>query len=217
MNESEIIKEILLGNREKFRVLVEHHQQMVFRTCLGFVHNKENADDLTQEVFIQAYQSLSGFKSEAAFSTWLYRIAVNASLNKVRKSSKNFIMQRFDGLFGTKKTKDIPCFPTDLDDPENILIRQEHVKWVQKALDSLPENQRTAVILSKYDDLTQKETARIMNTTEGAVESLRTAELKCLTAVNQRFRFLNMVCLHDHCNTNSLRKQTIITEYQMWL
>ena len=60
----------------------------------------------------------------------------------------------------------------DTDDPENIIIKQEHSQWLQKALDSLPESQRTAIVLSKYDDLSQKEIAEILNTTEGAVEAL---------------------------------------------
>ena len=153
-------------------MLVEQYQQMVFRTCMGFLHNKDDADDLTQEVFIKVYQSLSRFKGEAAFSTWLYRIAVNASLNKVRKSSKNLILQRLDAFFGTEKTKEVPFLPSDTKNPESILIRQEHVEWVRRALESLPENQRTAIVLSKYDDLAQKEIAEIMNTTEGAVEAL---------------------------------------------
>jgi RNA polymerase sigma-70 factor (ECF subfamily) len=172
MTDSEIIKLILKGDKEKFRMLVEQYQQMVFRTCMGFLHNKDDADDLTQEVFIQAYQSLSRFKGEAAFSTWLYRIAVNASLNKVRKSSKNLILQRIDAIFGTEKTKELPFLPSDMINPESILIRQEHVEWIRRALESLPENQRTAIVLSKYDDLSQKEIAEIMNTTEGAVEAL---------------------------------------------
>jgi RNA polymerase sigma-70 factor (ECF subfamily) len=172
MTDSEIIKLILKGDKEKFRMLVEQYQQMVFRTCMGFLHNKDDADDLTQEVFIQAYQSLSRFKGEAAFSTWLYRIAVNASLNKVRKSSKNLILQRIDAIFGTEKTKELPFLPSDTKNPESILIRQEHVEWIARALESLPENQRTAIVLSKYDDLSQKEIAEIMHTTEGAVEAL---------------------------------------------
>jgi RNA polymerase sigma-70 factor, ECF subfamily len=60
----------------------------------------------------------------------------------------------------------------DTDDPENIFIRLEKIKWIQNALDSLPENQRTAIVLSKYDDLSQKEISKIMMITEGAVESL---------------------------------------------
>jgi len=172
MTDSEIIKKILKEDKENYRILVEKYQQMVFSTCMGFLHNKDDADDLTQEVFIQAYLSLSRFKGDAAFSTWLYRIAVNASLNKVRKSVKNLIMQRFDILFGNEKPLEAPFSLSNEEDPENILIKHEHIEWLQKALDALPENQRTAIILSKYDDLPQKEIAEIMNTTEGAVEAL---------------------------------------------
>jgi RNA polymerase sigma-70 factor (ECF subfamily) len=139
---------------------------------MGFVHNKDDADDLTQEIFIQVYQSLYRFKGESAFSTWIYRIAVNASLNKLRKNTSNPFFHRLDALFGTRKEKEnsLPVF--DNENPESILIRQENEKWVQRALDSLPENQRTALVLSKYDDLSQKEIAEIMRTTEGAVEAL---------------------------------------------
>lgn len=172
MTDIEIINIILQGRRNAFHMLVERYQSTVFRTCMGFLHNKDDADDLTQEVFIQAYKSLAGFKAEAAFSTWIYRIAVNASLNKVRKSSKNFILQRIDAFFSTGNSKEISLPVSETENPENILIHQEHVEWIQKALDSLPINQRTAIVLSKYDDLSQKEIAEIMKTTEGAVEAL---------------------------------------------
>jgi RNA polymerase sigma-70 factor (ECF subfamily) len=172
MTENEIIRLILHGDKDKFRVLVEQHQQMVFRTCLGFVHNKDDADDLTQEVFILAWHALEGFKGDSAFSTWIYRIAVNASLNKVRKSSKKFILQRLDSISGNGKSGDMPIPVSVTENPENILIRDEQVKWVQNAIDTLPENQRIAIVLSKYDDLSQKEIAGIMNITEGAVEAL---------------------------------------------
>ena len=99
MTDSEIIRLILQGDKDKFRILVEKYQPMVFRTCMGFLHNKDDADDLTQDIFIKYYQSLQGFKSEASFSTWIYRIAVNASLNKKRKEARNPILQRFDALF----------------------------------------------------------------------------------------------------------------------
>jgi RNA polymerase sigma-70 factor (ECF subfamily) len=168
----EIIRLILQGDRNKFRILVEKYQPLVFRTCMGFVHNKDDADDLTQEIFIQVFRSLQSFKGKSSLSTWIYRIALNASLNKVRKSSGNQILQRLDTLFGTGVEKRISFPVYDPDDPESILISQEHKEWVKNALDSLPEKQRTAIILSNYDDLTQKEIAEIMNTTEGAVEAL---------------------------------------------
>ena len=172
MTDHEVIAMILRGNPNKYRVLTEKYQTMVFRTCMGFVHSRDDADDLTQEIFIQAYQSLKSFKGEAAFSTWIYRIAVNASLNKVRKNLRNPILNRIDSLFIVGKEREITLPAYDTEDPESILISKEKSKWIQDGLDSLPENQRTAIVLSKYDDLPQKEIAEIMNTTEGAVEAL---------------------------------------------
>lgn len=144
---------------------------MVFRTCMGFLHDREDSEDLTQEIFISAYQSLHRFKGDSSFSTWIYRIAVNASLNKVRKSSRNIFL-RMDNLSGDRKEREMPFPDSYTLNPENILIRDEHAERVRKALDSLPEKQRTAIVLSKYDDLPQKEIAEIMGLTEGAVEAL---------------------------------------------
>ena len=172
MSDNEIIASILSGDRNQFRFLVEKYQHMVFRTCMGFLHDKDDAEDLTQDIFIKVYQSLNTFKGRSAFSTWLYRIAVNASLNTVRKRSGNPFLVRIGLLSGNEKGKDISISNLDPEDPENIIIRQEHSKWIQDALDSLPENQRTAIVLSKYDDLPQREIAVIMKTTEGAVEAL---------------------------------------------
>jgi len=172
MTDIEIIRQIAQGDRNMYRMLVERYQPMVFRTCMGFLHNKDDADDLTQDIFIQAYQALSAFKGESSFSTWIYRIALNASLNKVRKSSKNNLLQRFEKVFGSEKNIEYSLPIPDNENPDNILIHNEHREWIQKALNSLPENQRTAIVLSKYDDLPQKDIAEIMNTTEGAVEAL---------------------------------------------
>lgn len=172
MTDSEIIQQILSGNRESYRNLVDKYQPMIFRTCMGFLHDKDDAEDLTQEVFIQAYQSLSKYKGDSLFSTWIYRIAVNAALNKIRKNSKNFLLQRIESFLGSEKIKNFEIAIPENENPENILILKEHQQWIKHALDRLPENQRTAIVLSKYDDLSQKEIAEIMNTTEGAVEAL---------------------------------------------
>ena len=172
MTDNDIIAQIVQGDRNMYRKLVDKYQPMVFRTCMGFLHNKDDSDDLTQDVFIQAYQTLPGFKGDATFSTWIYRIAVNASLNKTRKSSKSLLIQRFEMSFGGSKNKEYSFPSPDTENPENILILNEHREWVKKALESLPENQRTAIVLSKYDDLSQKQIAEIMKTSEGAVEAL---------------------------------------------
>jgi len=172
MTDDEIINQVLSGNKDHYRTIVDKYQPMVFRTCMGFLHYKEEAEDLTQDVFIQAYQNLGRFKGESSFSTWLYRIAINTSLNRVRSTQKNFIMQRIESFRDTEKRWILQVPVRDNENPESIMILDEHREWLKKALNSLPENQRTAIVLSKYDDLSQKEIAGIMNTTEGAVEAL---------------------------------------------
>lgn len=172
MTDQEIIGLILQGDRNRYKLLVERYQSIVFRTCMGFLHNKDDADDLTQDIFIQTYQTLHAYKGEASFSTWIYRITVNASLNKVRKSSKNQFLQRLENVFGSEKGKEYNLPVSDTENPETLIIQAERNDWVEKALNSLPEKQRTAIVLSKYDDLSQREIAVIMETTEGAVEAL---------------------------------------------
>lgn len=171
MNDSEIIRSVLSGNRNDFRKLVERYQQRVFRLVIGFVHDKEEAEDLTQEVFIRAWQSLDKFRGESSFTTWLHRIAINISLNHTRKKSGNLLYGRISAFFGMENEQEIQI-PLNEENAEEALIREEHSAWLKRVLDSLPENQRTAIILSKYDDLPQKEIASVMNLTEGAVEAL---------------------------------------------
>jgi RNA polymerase sigma-70 factor (ECF subfamily) len=169
MTDKEIINLILEGDRNLYRKIVERYQTMVFRICIGFLHNKDEADDLTQDVFIQAYASLSGFKGNSSFSTWLYRIALNACLNRTRKMKFNFIRIGENNMSESKEIN-IPA-PTH-EEPDQVLMKKEQQEIFQKALDGLKENQRTAIILSKYDDLSQREIAEIMNISEGNVESL---------------------------------------------
>lgn len=167
-----VLKNVLQGDREAFGQLVTKYQQMIFRTCVGFVHNEDDANDLTQEVFVQAFLSIEKFRGESSFPTWLYRIAVNASLVRLRKNKTTSLFSRIDDLFQKSKSGVYEVSIPDIDDPETIIIREEHKEWVRNALDQLPENQKTAIVLSKYDELSQKEIAQIMQITEGAVEAL---------------------------------------------
>ena len=170
MSDFDIIKETLNGNKDQYRFLIERYQDQIFRTCMGYVHCEEDANDLTQETFIQAYQKLNKFKFKAAFSTWIYRIAINLSLNFLRKKKGNLfdrIENALDSL--TAKTQ---IQLSDYSNPEKILITNEHSEIISKAIESLSDKQKTAFVLSKYEELPQKEIAAIMEITEGAVESL---------------------------------------------
>lgn len=167
MSEQEIIQEILEGNSSKFKLLVEKYQNMVFRTTMGFVHIKEDAEDLTQDVFIRAFQSLKTFNGEAEFSTWLYRITVNTSINHLNKIKNRGLLH-----FAEEILQNLFNRASDDKNPQQELEQTERDDAIRKAIDALPENQRTAFVLSKYDDLTQIEIATIMQRTEGSVEQL---------------------------------------------
>ncbi|MFZ4705342.1 MAG: RNA polymerase sigma factor [Bacteroidales bacterium] len=172
MTDTEIVQLVIAGNRDAFRPLAEKYKGMVFRTSMGFVHNKEDAEDITQDVLVSVYQSLGKFKGQSSFSTWVYRIALNASLNFVRKKSRHSILQRFETLLGFEKKNEIQQIESGYFNPEQILTNKERRASIHRALDLLPENQCIAFTLSKYDDLPQREIAQIMNLTEGAVEAL---------------------------------------------
>ena len=88
MSDEQLIHEIILGDTSAFKILMEKYQSQVFRTAMGFVHSKEDAEDITQDIFVKVYQSLTSFKGESELSTWLYRITVNISINFVNRNRK---------------------------------------------------------------------------------------------------------------------------------
>lgn len=167
MTEQQIIQEILEGNGSKFNLLVEKYQNMVFRTSMGFVHNKEDAEDLTQDVFIRAFQLLKTFKGDAEFSTWLYRITVNTSINHLNKTKNRGLLHFAEDILQHLFNR-----ASEDKNAQQQLEQNERDGAIRKAIDALPEKQRTAFVLSKYDDLTQKEIAAIMQSSEGSVEQL---------------------------------------------
>ena len=163
MDEVELIHHILKGNQQEYALLINRYQQNVFRTVMGLLHNKEDAEEITQDVFVKVFQSLPSFNGKSAFSTWLYRIAVNTSLNFLRKKKrKNFWIGLTDILQVASKDKSI----------ETIITERSDNTVIQQALDALPEKQRLAFVFAKYEELPQKQVADIMKITEGAVEQL---------------------------------------------
>ena len=151
----------------RFETILSEYQTGVFRTAIGFVHSKEEAEDLTQEVFLRAYRSWNTFRGDAEISTWLYRITINLCLNHIEQQKRRNFFQ-FTGDF----LNDFFNHPSEEKNPHQLLEETELKKAIQKAVDTLPEKQRTAFVLSKYDDLSQQEIAAIMEITEGAVEQL---------------------------------------------
>lgn len=163
MSDEQLIHEILSGDTSAFKTLMEKYQSQVFRTTMGFLHSKEDAEDITQDIFVKVYQSLTSFKGESEFSTWLYTVTVNMSINFITRNRKNRLLQSLEDIFSRPSSEKTPL---------EQLEESERDQRIRKAIDSLSEKQRTAFILSKYEELPQKTIASVMNTSEGAIEQL---------------------------------------------
>lgn len=154
-----------------FQSIVETHQEKVRNTCFRFVKNPEDADEVAQDVFIAVYESLSHFREESELSTWIYRIAVNKSLDFIRKKNRKKRFAQVTSLFGFGEEKEEIAIPAD-SNPEQELENKERKQILDEAINTLPENQQTAITLSKYEGFSNKEIASIMKVSLSSVESL---------------------------------------------
>jgi RNA polymerase sigma-70 factor (ECF subfamily) len=146
------------GEREAFDRLVLRYQRDVYRLCYRYVNNHEDANDLAQEVFLKAWRGISRFRGESSFSTWLYRIAVNACLN-----------------FRALRRPVTQELPEGLSDPAaGAAARvedEDEARRVRAAVTRLPEKQRATLILKVYHELTHEEVAGILGSTVGTVKA----------------------------------------------
>ena len=156
---------------DEFSAIVAEHQDMVLNTCYRFVLNKEDAEDIAQEVFLEAYRSLDSFRQESKLSTWIYRIAVTKSLDHLRKKKRKKRFSSLKRVIGMNNPAEEITLPSQ-ETPAEVLTGGERAEILQNALDLLPDNQKTAFLLSKYDGYSNQEIAEVLQTTVSAVESL---------------------------------------------
>lgn len=169
MTDAELIKGILERDENIFRQLVEQYKQIVFNTCYGLLHSREDAQDIAQDVFIEVYVSIDKFRHEAKLSTWLYRVSVNKSINHLKKNKKNRLLLSLENMFSLKsESTEIANIHAN----ERDIYTDESAKVLYDAIDSLGENQRVAFTLNKFDELSYKEISEIMNISISSVESL---------------------------------------------
>ena len=170
LTEAVFIQQAQTGSEKAFAHLVNSYKDLVFRTSIGFLHNEDDANDLTQEVFVQMYKSLYEFRGDAKLSTWLYRITVNKSLNVLRsRKSRSWLQSVGDFFSGEKASMQLQ---DESFDPIGSIENQDRANALKQAIGSLPDNQKTAFVLSKYEDLSYAEIADVMNVSISSVESL---------------------------------------------
>lgn len=152
---------IAAGDRTAFKELFDEYNAEIVNLCYAMIRNKPDAEDIAQEVFVEVFCSIRSYKGKSKLSTWIYRIAVNKSLNFIKK-------QKVRSLFIRKEKKiqtDITNIGTDWQ-----LRESQYKTHFDKAISQLPEKQRTAFVLYMYEDLPQKEIATIMNCSLPTVE-----------------------------------------------
>lgn len=170
MNEPELIALLKEKNRNAFKQIVETWQDMVYNTAIGLLQNAEDAEDTAQEVFIQVFESISSFKQESKISTWIYRITVSKCLDHIRRKKRKKRFAFIQSLYAKKDGAMIE--PPDFFHPGIKAENKENAAILFHAIDKLPENQKTAFILNKMENLSYREISDIMKLTEASVDAL---------------------------------------------
>jgi RNA polymerase sigma-70 factor (ECF subfamily) len=181
--DAEILKKLQAGDEAAFAWLVEQNKNKVLNTCYRFLFNREDAGDISQEVFIEVFRSIGSFRQEADLATWIHRIAVNKSLDFIRKKNRKKRISEIKNFFNldhvAAETKTLGEF-----DPARKMEQEERLRIMQEAINRLPEKQGIAFTLSKCDGFGNHEIAAVMGLTLSATDALvhRAKVQKQLTA-----------------------------------
>jgi RNA polymerase sigma-70 factor (ECF subfamily) len=159
------------GDELAFEILVRRHQTSVLNLVYRYVGDRTKAKDLAQEVFIRVWRAANRYEPKAKFTTWIYRITANLCLNEL-KSIKGKKLVQLEAEEESRQNTNFETHPNASRSPEDLLLAEERSRQVSEALQSLPESQRMALILKRYDNLSYDEIAKIMECSISAVESL---------------------------------------------
>ena len=162
LSDLQLIEEVRSGKRRAFTELMRRYQQRVYWVARRIVGTHEDADDIAQETFVKAFTALGDFRGESSFFTWLYRIAVNLSLNAVRKKQ----------LVNYLRESEIinRIFPSS-EDPSRDVEFKETQSRLEEAVAQLPEKQRAVFVMRYYDELSYEEISEVMKTSVGGLKA----------------------------------------------
>ena len=159
-NEQKLIRKVAAGDQEAFREVVRANRNMVINVCYSLLNDREQAEEVAQDVFLQIYKKAGEFKGKSKISTWIYRITVNRAIS-TRRRDRLFKKRE---IIRQKTLADLVSFKApQADSPDSRLEAEEIRTAIHNALDSLPEKQRTIIILHKMEGFSSKEIAQILN------------------------------------------------------
>lgn len=159
-DDANLVSRCLAGDKDAFDALVARYERPVYNLVYRVVGNHHDAQEITQDAFVRAYQALPTFRQGAGFYTWLYRIATNLSLDEIRRRRRRPVVLDGDMTQGD-----------DREDPQDALVQGETRHVVHAALQTLPPEHRTIIVLRDLLDLTYEEIAQIQHLPLGTVKS----------------------------------------------
>ena len=169
-NDVELVQESLSGDQQAFGQLVHKYQQRVYGIAFGVVRNHQDALDVAQEVFIKVYSKLGRFRGKSTFYTWLYRITVNLAIDYHRKKTKAVMVDFDEKILDDEKRSDFKQSNIRYS-PRKMAEDSELSRQILSAIESLPVEQRTVVVLREMEDMSYEDIARVMKCSKGTVMS----------------------------------------------
>lgn len=159
----------MLDKEQKFKTIYNQYNVLVYNIALNYLQNIEDSEEVTQDVFIQIYNTFESFKEQSSVKTWIYKITINKcnDFTKLKNAKKRWF------IFGKKSTSEVEILNiTNFEHPGILLENKENAEILFQQVNQLSENQKTAFILSKIDGLSNPEIATIMELSISSVESL---------------------------------------------
>jgi len=172
LTDAEVMLELKSGNMDAFDVLLGKYRKPIVHFMFRMVHNHAVAEELAQEVFLRVYRSRETYRAEARFSTWLYRIATNLGVNHARdtrheRTASTIYLDAVDAETGTT-----PDVADDTPSAEADLVQKERMNAIRQHVMALPERQKTAVLMHKYEGMDYKQIGEVLKLSESATKSL---------------------------------------------
>lgn len=164
-----LVERVQQGDKAAFDILVRKYQHKIVKLITRYVHDGAEALDVAQETFIKAYRALPRFRGDSAFYTWLYRIAINTAKNHLVAQHRRPVDQQVD--LQDPEQYDMQARLRDMDTPEGLLLSEEIRRTVEAAIQKLPEELRTAIVLRELEGMSYEEIAQAMDCPVGTVRS----------------------------------------------
>ncbi len=164
------IEQLKAGHSRAYSKLIDDYQSMVLNICYKFLRDSDDAKDAAQEVFVQAFRSIKSFREDAEIATWLYRIAVNRSIDALRSRKRKEKWIAIKDSFETLTR--IVADHSKVSHPEKAIELKDREKYLHAALNKLPAKQQSALVLSKCEGFSNPEIAELLDVSVSSVESL---------------------------------------------